>query len=99
LGYAENLRFLAENERERINKIIVHSTDLAVKNWNTSWDIQELTVKCVSKGLHFLDWVAANFPAKTHSKTLAAAIKCSQLTRMVLKYAARRSGSSAPRTG
>lgn len=68
LGYDEGLAFLTKSERERINKVIMHSTDTALEDPETAWDIGELISKCISQSLHFLNWVKANYSDK-HPKT------------------------------
>lgn len=93
LGHAEGLEFLTADERKRISTIIVHSTDSAVKNWDTSWDIQELISKCVSQSLHFLNWAVTNYPGENHPKVWAVAIKHTTLIKMILTYAKRVNGS------
>jgi hypothetical protein len=95
LGYNEGLEFLTKSERERINKIIMHSTVTAVKNYDASWDIQELISKCVSQSLHFLNWVILNYPGEKHPKVWAAAIKNTELIKMILTYAKRVSAKKA----
>jgi hypothetical protein len=93
LVYNEGLEFLTKSERERINKIIMRSTITAVKNYDTSWDIQELISKCVSQSLHFLNWVITNYPGEKHPKVWAVAIKHTTLIKMILTYANRVSAS------
>jgi hypothetical protein len=94
LGCNEGLEFLTKSERQRINKIIMHSTVIGVENYDASWDIQELTSKCVSQSLHFLNWVKTHYPSNNHSKVWAAADFYTKLIEMVLTYAKKTNASN-----
>lgn len=88
LGFKEGLGFLGKTERERINKLIMHSTRVAAYgNKETSWDIGELTSKCVSQSLYFLRWVQANYKSAKHQKVWAAASFYTTQTEAILEYA------------
>lgn len=59
LGFPHALAFLAESERNAINKRIAHSTLPGSEPVPFRWDIVELVTKGVSQSLTFLDWVVA----------------------------------------
>jgi hypothetical protein len=86
LGYDEGLAFLTKTERGRINKIIMHSTVGALEDTEASWDIGELTSKCISQSVHFLNWVKTNY-SDNHAKTREAAELYIILIERVLKHA------------
>ena len=101
LGFKEDFGFLGKTERERINKLIMHSTKVAAYgNQESSWDIGELTSKCVSQSLYFLRWVQANCKSAKHQKAWAAAVFYTTQTEAILEYAkkvkASNIGSSKP---
>jgi len=95
LGYKESLEFLTADELKRINKEIMHSTINAVKNYDASWDIQELASKCVFQSLHFLNWMKTNYPSNKHLKVFAAVIKHTTLIEIILTYAKKVNASKA----
>jgi hypothetical protein len=56
-SYAGSHTFLTQSERERINKLIAHTTTVGATAQGFRWDILELATKGVSQSLEFLKWV------------------------------------------
>lgn len=74
LGLQTDLNFLRDDERLRINKELVHSTDRAAYgNLHDAWNIGELTGRCVSQSLQFLDGLQSSLPPVQYDEAIAAA--------------------------
>jgi hypothetical protein len=95
LGLEENLQFLLKSERDRINKLIMHSTKVAVSgDQNRQWDIGELTSKCVAQSLRFLKWVEKNYTIEKHPKVSSAAVFWAMQVNLILEKAKKSSSSN-----
>jgi hypothetical protein len=60
-GLKKRLCFLAVGERERINKLVAHTTSVGAQTQDFRWDILELASKCISQSLEFLKWVEKEY--------------------------------------
>jgi hypothetical protein len=55
-GFPDTLKFLADSERDAINKRIAHSTVPGTELMSDRWDVFELATKAVRQSLTFLEW-------------------------------------------
>jgi hypothetical protein len=95
LGFNECLSFLGKSERQSINKLVMHSTTVAVNGkQNVPWDIEELTSKCVSQSLLFLNWMEASYNTEKHQKVRAAAIFYKMQINLILEKAKKINGGN-----
>ena len=60
-GYNGSHAFLTQSEREKINKLVAHTTTVGAANQGFRWDILELATKGVSQSLEFLKWVEKEY--------------------------------------
>jgi hypothetical protein len=63
-GIEKSLSFLIPTERERINKLIAHSTKEGAVNVDYRWDILELISKAVCQCGAFFKWLENNHSIK-----------------------------------
>lgn len=56
-GYQGSHTFLTQVEKEKINKLVAHTTTLGAASQGFRWDILELASKGVSQCIEFLRWV------------------------------------------
>ena len=85
-GYFENHSFLGATERDSINKLIAHTTFVGAASQGSRWGVWELTSKCVSQCLWFLQWVETTQAA--HFLLWTAAIACRAKTKKIFSYIA-----------
>jgi hypothetical protein len=85
LGFPHPLGFLAESERNDINKRIAHSTLPGSVPVPLRWDVFELVTKCVSQSLRFLDW-AAEHRGADQFQTWTSAIYCRTRTKKIFDF-------------
>ena len=91
LGLESNLSFLAEAERKRINQELIHSThQAAYGDSDGRWDVGELTAKCISQSVHFLDWIQSNLPPVQYGAAVAAAHFYAERIREACNYVKKR---------
>ena len=60
-GYKESHTFLTLSEREKINKLIAHTTTAGAVTQDFHWDMLELVTKGVSQNLFFLKWAEKKY--------------------------------------
>ncbi|HYT58787.1 MAG TPA: hypothetical protein VEL06_01365 [Haliangiales bacterium] len=72
-GLARSLSYLTKGERERINKLIAHSTQHGAANVDYKWDILEMMSKAVPLSLAFLDWIKTDYSLLQFNMWTAAA--------------------------
>ncbi len=60
-GYSGSHSFLTKSEREKINKLIAHTTTVGVAFHGLRWDILELATKGISQSVVFLRWVEKEY--------------------------------------
>jgi len=73
-GLATPLSFLTREERDRINKLIAHTTQRGAANVGCRWEILELLSKAVPQSLAFLDWVKTHYTLKQFNIYTAAVV-------------------------
>lgn len=61
-GFTKGGGFLSRTEREQIHKFVVHATTTGAENQDFRWDVWELTTKCVTQSVEFLQWVEGEKP-------------------------------------
>lgn len=86
-GYSESRSFLTTSERVAINKLIAHTTVVGAQSQGFSWDIWELTSKCVAQSLEFLKWIESHY-GLTHFILFTAALGCRTKTQKIHEYLA-----------
>lgn len=84
-GLAKDCHFLTASERQRINKLIAHTTLEGPKD-RDGWDVFELVSKGVSQSLDFLKWIIATYAG--HFELWTAAIVTKKTLESRLKYIA-----------
>ena len=60
-GYKGSHRFLTPSEREKINKLVAHTTTVGAASQGFRWDVLELATKGVSQCMEFLKWVEKEY--------------------------------------
>ena len=83
-GMSSSLRFLTEQERTWINKLIAHTTQHGPSKVGYRWDILELISKAVAQCDAFLEWIKNNYSID-HFYTWTAAVAIQAKTKAILK--------------
>lgn len=83
-GMETSLRFLLENERTWINKLIAHTTQHGAGKAGYPWDILELISKAVAQCDAFLKWIEDHYSLE-HFNTWTAAVAIRAKTKAILQ--------------
>lgn len=86
-GYATSAGFLAESERNAINKNIAHTTLPGVSGAGIRWDIFELATKGIRQATQFLEWAEKRFGK--HFLSWSAALFSRRRTQEIYDYIAK----------
>ncbi|MBK1831337.1 hypothetical protein JIN77_11410 [Verrucomicrobiaceae bacterium R5-34] len=77
-GFDRELNFLSKDERDSINKLVAHTTQLGAMNWQFRWDIIELVSKAFSQCSVFLEWAKTEFSNMDSDAWMLAMVAQSQ---------------------
>lgn len=83
-GCPRTLRFLTEDERKWINKLIAHTTQHGALKRGYGWDILELISKAIAQTDAFLEWMKSAY-IDSHLDTWLAALGTQARTKSILK--------------
>jgi len=86
-GMLKSLRFLIDNERISINKLIAHTTQHGSSNLGYKWDIHELIFKAAAQCDAFLEWIKDSCNSSDHFETWTSALAIQAKTKSILKWA------------
>ena len=81
--------FLSRDERQKINKLIAHTTQVGATQLGYRWDLLELITKSVMQCDTFLDWIKETYSA-AHLDTYIAALTTQAKTKAILAYIKKR---------
>jgi len=83
-GLSHSMRFLADDERKWINKLIAHTTQHGATQRFYRWDLVELISKAVAQCDSFLEWIKQNYSV-SHFNTWTAAAGTQSITKAFMK--------------
>lgn len=84
-AYEGTHSFLSKSERDKINKLIAHTTTVGAASQDLGWDILELATKGITQCIEFLAWVEKQYGLR-HFNLYTAALAIRRLSEAQLAF-------------